>query len=79
LANRLQNDGLDLTGVVLFSSIMNYGSRQPGLDQNNINLLPSYAATAWYHQAIANRPQRLEDHIEAARAFASGPYAAALQ
>lgn len=79
LANRLQNDGLDLTGVVLFSSIMNYGSRQPGLDQNHINLLPTYAATAWYHQAIASRPQNLEDHVDKARVFATGPYSSALQ
>jgi carboxypeptidase C (cathepsin A) len=49
LAYQLQQRGLALNGVVLLSSIMNYGSRQPGLDQVYLNYLPSYATTAWYH------------------------------
>ena len=46
LAYKLQDDGVALNGVVLLSSIMNYGTRQPGLDQVYLNYLPSFAATA---------------------------------
>jgi len=78
LAYQLQDRGLALNGVVLLSSIMNYGYRQPGLDQVYINYLPSFAATAWYHNRIANRPADVATHVAQARAFAVGPYAAAL-
>ena len=53
LAYQLQERGLALNGVVLLSSIMNYGRRQPGLDRDYLNYLPSYAATAWYHHKMA--------------------------
>ena len=70
-----------LTGVgrvVLLSSIMNYGYRQPGLDQVYLNYLPSYAATAWYHNRLANRPADVATVVAQARAFAVGPYMSAL-
>jgi carboxypeptidase C (cathepsin A) len=78
LTHRLQEQGMAMNGVVLFSSIMNYGYRQPGLDQVHINYLPSYAATAWYHKRLANPPADVADIVAQARAFALGPYAAAL-
>jgi len=78
LAYQLQDRGMALNGVVLLSSIMNYGYRQPGLDQVYINYLPSYAATAWYHNRIANRPADVATIVAQARDFANGPYAAAM-
>src|SRR5689334_1727323 len=79
LAYQLQDRGLALNGVVLLSSIMNYGRRQPGLDRDYLNYLPSYAATAWYHHKMANPPATVEQAVADARAFAQGPYAAALE
>jgi carboxypeptidase C (cathepsin A) len=79
LAYQLQDRGLALNGVVLLSSIMNYGRRQPGLDRDYLNYLPSYAATAWYHHKMANPPATVEQAAAQARAFAEGPYAAALE
>jgi carboxypeptidase C (cathepsin A) len=78
LAYQLQERGVALNGVVLLSSIMNYGSRQPGLDQVYLNYMPSYAATAWYHHKMANPPATVDQAAAEARAFALGPYAAAL-
>ena len=78
VAYELQDRGLALNGVVLLSSIMNYGYRQPGLDQVYINYLPSYAATAWYHNRLANRPADVAQAVADARAFATGPYMTAL-
>jgi carboxypeptidase C (cathepsin A) len=79
LAYQLQDRGMALNGVVLLSSIMNYGRRQPGLDRDYINYLPSYATTAWYHHKLASPPRTVEQAAAQARAFAEGPYAAALE
>ena len=79
LAYALQDRGVQVNGVVLLSSILNYGVRQPGYDQIYITYLPSYAATAWYHNRLANRPAALEPFLTQVREWARGPYAAALQ
>jgi carboxypeptidase C (cathepsin A) len=79
LAYQLQERGMALNGVVLLSSIMNYGRRQPGLDRDFINYLPSYTTTAWYHHKMANPPATVADAASEARAFAQGPYASALE
>jgi carboxypeptidase C (cathepsin A) len=78
LAYQLQDRGMALNGVVLLSSIMNYGIRQPGFDQIYLNYLPSYAATAWYHHKLANPPADVATVVQQAREFAAGPYAQAL-
>lgn len=79
LAYQLEDRGLALNGVVLLSSIMNYGVRQTGLDTVHIGYIPSYAATAWYHNRVpGGRPASQEAFIEEARQFAHGPYATAL-
>ncbi len=74
----LQDRGMALTGVILQSSILNYGVRQPGYDERFIGYLPTYAAAAWYHKKLANPPADVETAIAAARDYALGPYAAAL-
>jgi carboxypeptidase C (cathepsin A) len=79
LAYQLQDRGVALNGVVLLSSIMNYGRGQPGLDRTYLNYLPSYATTAWYHHKMANAPATVAQAAAEARMFAQGPYAAALE
>lgn len=79
LAYQLEDRGLALNGVILLSSIMNYGVRQSGFDAIHIGYIPSYAATAWYHNRVpGGRPPSQEQFIEEARQFANGPYATAL-
>jgi len=78
LAYQLQDRGMALNGVILLSSIMNYGRRQPGLDQDYLNYLPSYAATAWYHHKMPNPPATVAEAAEMGREFAEGAYASAL-
>ncbi len=78
LVNVLQGQGMDFNGVILLSSILNYGIEQPGYDIGYIAYLPSYAATAWYHDKLANKPADLPAFVDEVRAFAAGPYAAAL-
>ncbi|MBC6983011.1 S10 family peptidase [Caulobacter sp. 17J80-11] len=78
LVNKLQEDGYDFNGVVLLSSILNYGVRQPGYDRVYTTYLPSYAATAWYHDKLADKPADLPTFLNEVRAWADGPYTAAL-
>lgn len=80
----LQKEGIDLNGVVLLSDILNWDLLpddprvNPGVDQPYIVTLPTYAATAWYHQKIANRPADLTTFLDEVERFATGDYAAAL-
>ena len=69
---------MQLNGVILLSSILNYGRRQPGFDQEMINYLPSYAAAAAYHHKLAAAPADLPAFLAEVRDFARGPYALAL-
>jgi carboxypeptidase C (cathepsin A) len=78
LAFRLQQDGAQLNGVILLSSILNYGRRDPGFDQELINYIPSYAATAVYHHRSASQPADLGAYLKEVREWARGPYALAL-
>lgn len=78
LSYRLERDGVQLNGVILLSSVLNYGRRQPGFDQSLINYLPSYAAAAAYHHKLASEPGDLAAFLKEVRDFARGPYALAL-
>jgi carboxypeptidase C (cathepsin A) len=78
LADTLFNDGVQLNGVVLISSILNYNVRAPGYDSIYVFNLPSYAAAAWYYDKIPNKPADLAAWVQQAREFAAGPYAQAL-
>lgn len=78
LSDALQNSGISLNGVVLLSSILNYNLLVPGIDAQYIGYLPSYAAIAWYHNKLANKPADLQAYLQQVRAFARGPYAEAL-
>lgn len=79
LVYALQDKGVQMNGVVLLSSILNYGVRQPGFDQIYLTYLPTYAATAWYFNKIPNRPASLEPWLSEVRKWVWGPYATALQ
>ena len=78
LADMLANNGVQLNGVVLISSILNYNIRAGGYDTLYIANLPSYAAAAWYFNKVQNKPANVADWVQQARDFASGPYAQAL-
>ena len=81
LANYLQNnDNIYLNGIVMVSSVIDLGtiSFYPGQDLSYILYLPSYAATAWYHKVLKDRPDNLAAFLDESRAFAKGEYATAL-
>ncbi|HUC52687.1 MAG TPA: hypothetical protein VMR90_01490 [Candidatus Cybelea sp.] len=81
LSNYLQShDGLYFNGIVLISSVLNLGtiSFNAGEDMPYIFYLPSYAATAWYHRVLKDRPENLNSFLNEARKYAQSDYADAL-
>ncbi|TDN61675.1 peptidase S1 [Paraburkholderia sp. BL10I2N1] len=76
LAYKLHEDGVDLNGVTLQSSILDY--TQSG---NPVGALPTAAADAWYHRklGIAPTPPDLGTFAEEVAQFARTDYLAALR
>ena len=73
--------GLYLNGIMLVSAILNFQTAyfHPGNDQPYILFLPTYTATAWYHQRLAPELQKdLRATLNEVEAFAQGEYALAL-
>jgi carboxypeptidase C (cathepsin A) len=78
LVYALQQQGMAFNGVLILSSILNYGVRDSGFDHIYQTYLPSYAAAAAYHHRLAAPPADLPAFLKEVRAFANGPYVAAL-
>jgi carboxypeptidase C (cathepsin A) len=78
LVAALQNDGIQFNGVTLLSSILNYNVQAPGLDNETIGCLPSFAAIAYFHHKVKT-DLSMAEWVQQARLFARGPYAEALQ
>lgn len=71
---------LALNGVVLVSPFMEMttGFAGLGIDLPHIMFLPTFAATAWYHDALEQKPDDLEAFMEEVKEFAVEEYAPAL-
>ncbi|MGE5106595.1 MAG: S10 family peptidase [Sphingobacteriales bacterium] len=81
VADYLQESfGISVNGVVLVSNVLDIRtlSFNPGDDLPYVVNLPTYAATSWYHNKVANKPANLDAFLKEVRAFASGEYAEAL-
>jgi len=71
----LHEDGVDLNGIVLQSSILDYAQAS-----NPVGLLPTLAADAWFHHkvTVSPAPADLPSFMQQVADFARGPYAEAL-
>ncbi|MBS1735827.1 MAG: peptidase S10 [Bacteroidetes bacterium] len=84
VANILENEGVDLNGVVLLSQLLSYNNMSdaadmdPGNDLRYELALPSCAATAWYHHKLANQNITLEALVKEVEEFSLNEYAVAL-
>jgi carboxypeptidase C (cathepsin A) len=81
LASTLQGANIDLNGIVLVSAVLDFRTILfgPSNDLAYVVNLPSYAATAWYLEALpGERPADLPPFLEEVEAFALGEYASAL-
>jgi carboxypeptidase C (cathepsin A) len=87
LVNALETgDAIDFNGVILLSQILNFDLSadgpqfNPGTDEAYIVSLPTYAATAWYHNRVAGqKPADLEAYLKEVEQFANTDYTLALQ
>jgi carboxypeptidase C (cathepsin A) len=87
LSNLLENGyAIDLNGIVMLSQILNFDMSVDGPDVNpGVNLpyqlaLPTYAATAWYHNKLpGKKPADLRKFLGEVQHFAMGDYAQALE
>jgi carboxypeptidase C (cathepsin A) len=85
LINQLEADrSIDFNGVILLSQILNFDlsadrpTGNPGVDLPYQTVLPTYAATAWYHQKLPGEHKNLESLLAEVEQFAMGDYARAL-
>ena len=76
----LRKHALALNGVILVSPYMDFIAGNAGLrlDEPYINYLSTYAATAWYHHAVPDRPAELQPFLREAERFAQEVYAPVL-
>ena len=77
---------IDFNGVILLSQILNFDlsadspEYNPGTDEAYVTALPTYAATAWYHNRLpGQRPANLEAFLGEVERFATSDYLLALQ
>lgn len=73
-----ENMGIEVNGVILVSSVLDYHTLTFKDDVSYELFLPTYAAVAWYHKKIPNTSAGLESFLKEVRQFASGEYAMAL-
>ncbi len=78
LAKSLQEKGMELNGVILMSSILDFTVAAPGIDHGYVVNLPTEAAIAWYHNKVPNKPADIGTFLAEVRKFASGEYTLAL-
>ena len=75
--NLMQKHSISFNGVILVSPYMSFVAGNAGIkiDLPQVNYFTTFAATAWYHETIANRPESLADFLTQAEAFAINEYA----
>jgi carboxypeptidase C (cathepsin A) len=76
----LSNHYMALNGVILVSPFMEMatGFAGLGIDLPHVMYIPTFAATAWYHDALENKPEDLEAYMDEVEEFALSEYAPAL-
>lgn len=80
VAERLQNDGVDINGLVLASQALDFTGSTPKSENltSYITYLPTMAVTAWYHNRVPKHAGGLDAFLKEARRFATDEYAPAL-
>jgi len=80
LMNKLLNDGIAMNGVIMVSAVFDLRTLlfPPNDDLPYIVHFPTYAATAWYHDMVPNKPENVYAFLEEIRTFTEQEYTPAL-
>jgi len=84
LVNALQKRSINMNGVIFLSQILSYTNyidgttADPGNDKPFELALPTYAATAWYHDKLPSRHKNLDKLLKEVQDFALNDYSVAL-
>lgn len=75
-----ENVGMAMNGVVMVSAVFDLRTLvfAQGDDISYVMNLPTYSATAWYHNKVQNKPASLDAFLKESRDFAKGEYTTAL-
>lgn len=77
---RLLDQGIALNGVIMVSAVFDLRTLlfPPNDDMPYVVHFPTYAATAWYHNKIANKPADVYAFLNEVRRFTENEYVPAL-
>jgi carboxypeptidase C (cathepsin A) len=80
LMNRLLNEGIAMNGVIMVSAVFDLRTLlfPPNDDLPYIVHFPTYAATAWYHDMVTNKPENIYDFLNEVRDFTEMEYSPGL-
>ena len=81
IVNYLRERAFAFNGLILVSVATDLEAifaELPGNDRPYAVYLPAYAAVAWYHHMLPTQPAALEPFLTEVRAYAAGPFTAAL-
>lgn len=79
-ATQLKDAGTPVAGIILLGqadNILEYVQRRDNIVSYVVSL-PTLAALGWYHGRVARQGRTLEQFVDAAEAFARGPYLSTL-
>ncbi len=78
--NNLLGQGIEMNGVIMVSAVFDLRTLlfPPNDDLPYIVHFPTYAATAWYHNKVANKAASLEEYMNSVRKFTEDEYSPAL-
>lgn len=80
LMNKLLEQGIAMNGVIMVSAVFDLRTLifPPGDDMPYIAHFPTYAATAWYHDKVADKPEDVYSFLDEVRGFTENQYVPAL-
>ncbi|MEQ9379004.1 MAG: carboxypeptidase [Imperialibacter sp.] len=78
--NSLLDQGIAMNGVIMVSAVFDLRTLlfPPNDDLPYIVHFPTYAATAWYHNKVTNKPATVEAYMATVRKFTEEEYTPAL-
>lgn len=73
----VQKYSVSFNGIILVPQYMNFVAGNAGItiDLPQVNYFSTFATTAWYHNAVADRPNDLQQFLREVEAFAVDEYA----